>query len=146
MVGNAGILVTTVQYVKKQSGKRFVICDVAMNDLIRPSIYGAYHRVWPVVTHMPFSPDESVETPLADVVGPVCESGDFIAKERPLPEVASGDLLAIFTAGAYGMVMASNYNARPRGPEVMVDGGKWRVARRRETYEDLVRPEVDADS
>ncbi|MHC4713862.1 MAG: diaminopimelate decarboxylase [Planctomycetota bacterium] len=143
VVGNAGVLLTNVTYVKRQSGKRFVICDVAMNDLLRPSIYGAYHRIWPACTHLPFSPDETADTPLADIVGPVCESGDFMAKERPLPHVARGDLLVIFGAGAYGMTMASNYNARPRAPEVMVDGSQWRVVRRRETFEDLVRPEVE---
>ncbi len=143
IVGNAGVILSGVTYVKKQSGKRFVICDVAMNDLLRPSIYGAYHRIWPAHTHVPFSPDESVETPLADIVGPVCESGDFMAKERPLPHVSKGDILVIFGAGAYGMSMASNYNARLRAPEVLVDGDEWKIIRRRETFEDLVRPEVE---
>jgi len=143
IVGNAGILVTRTTYVKRQSGKRFIICDAAMTDLVRPALYGAYHRIWPAATHMPFTPDESVDTPIADIVGPVCESTDFMAKERPLPEVAQGDLLVIFGAGAYGMSMASNYNARVRAPEVMVDGDEWKVVRRRETFEDLVRPEVE---
>ncbi len=143
IVGNAGILLTSVTYVKKQSGKRFVICDAAMNDLVRPSMYGAYHRIWPAETHMPFTSDESFDAPLADVVGPVCETGDFMAKDRPLPAVDQGQLLAIFAAGAYAMTMASNYNARPRAPEIMVDGASWRVVRRRETFEDLIRPEED---
>lgn len=143
IVGNAGVLLTRVTYVKKQSGKRFVICDVAMNDLVRPSIYGAYHRIWPAKTHMAFTGDESLDTPLADIVGPVCESTDFMARERALPEVREGEVLVIFTAGAYGMTMASNYNTRPRCPEVLVDGDEWKIVRRRETYEDLVRPEVE---
>jgi len=143
IIGNAGVILTTVTYVKKQSGKRSVICDVAMNDLLRPSIYGSYHRIWPAETHLPFSGDETSETPLADVVGPVCESGDFMARDRPLPNVTGGDLLVIFGAGAYGMSMASNYNARLRAPEVMVDGDSWKTVRRRETFEDLVRPEVE---
>jgi diaminopimelate decarboxylase len=142
VVGNACVLVTGVTYVKNQSGKRFVITDAAMTELVRPALYGAYHRIWPAATHLPFSPDESVDTPLADVVGPVCESTDFLAKERPLPEVGEGDLLAVFGAGAYGMSMASNYNARCRAAEVMVDGDSFKIVRRRETYEDLVDCEV----
>jgi len=114
-----------------------------MNDLLRPSMYGAFHRIWPARTHVPFTADESEDAPPADVVGPVCESGDFLARERPLPEVEEGDLLAVFAAGAYGMTMASNYNARPRAPELMVEGSSWRVVRRRETYEDLVAPELE---
>ena len=92
---------------------------------------------------MAFTGDESLDTPLADIVGPVCESTDFMARERPLPEVREGDVLVIFSAGAYGMTMASNYNARPRCPEVLVDTDEWKIVRRRETYEDLVRPEVE---
>jgi len=141
IVGNAGILLTRVTYVKRHAGKRFLICDAGMNDLLRPTLYGAFHRIWPVETHMPFTTDESVETPPADVVGPICESGDFFAKDRPLPEVPEGALLAVFGAGAYGMVMASNYNARPRPAEVMVDGAKWKIVRRRETYDDLLLDE-----
>jgi diaminopimelate decarboxylase len=143
IVGNAGILVTRVTYVKKQGGKRFLICDAAMNDLVRPSFYGSYHKMWPVKSHVPFTADESATIPPADVVGPICESGDFLAKDRPLPQMEQGELLAIFGAGAYGMSMSSNYNARPRAAEVMVEDGKWKIVRRRETYEDLVRPEIE---
>ena len=114
-----------------------------MNDLVRPSFYGSYHKMWPIKSHVPFTVDESESMLPADVVGPICESGDFLAKDRPLPQIEEGELLAVFGAGAYGMSMASNYNARPRAAEVMVNGEKWRVVRRRETYEDLIRPEVE---
>ncbi|MHC4931168.1 MAG: diaminopimelate decarboxylase [Planctomycetota bacterium] len=134
LVGNAGILVTRVLYVKEGGEKRFLICDAAMNDLIRPSLYDAFHRIEPVEAR----PGEAAP---ADVVGPVCESGDFFAKDRPLPPVQPGDLRAVRSAGAYGFVMASNYNARPRAPEVLVDGERFAVARARETEEDLVRGE-----
>jgi len=144
IIGNAGILVARVIHVKRQAGKRFLICDAGMNDLIRPSLYGAYHRIWPVESHMAFASDDSEDTPPADIVGPICEPGDFLAKDRPMPHVEEGNLLAIFSAGAYGMSMASNYNARPRAAEVMVDGSAWKIVRRRETYEDLVAPERDA--
>ncbi len=140
IVGNAGVLLTRVVYVKRNSdGRRFVICDAAMNDLIRPALYDAHHRIWPVASGRPF---ESNGLSPADVVGPVCESGDYFAKDRPLPEVAEGDLLAIFGAGAYGFTMSSNYNARPRACEVLVDGNQYRVVRRRETHEDLIRQEI----
>ncbi|HUT34922.1 MAG TPA: diaminopimelate decarboxylase [Planctomycetota bacterium] len=140
IVGNAGLLLTRVVYVKRNSdGRRFVICDAAMNDLIRPALYDAHHRIWPVVSDRPF---ESDGLGPADVVGPVCESGDFFAKDRPLPDVAAGDLLAIFGAGAYGFAMSSNYNTRPRACEVLVDGDQHRVVRRRETCEDLIRQET----
>jgi diaminopimelate decarboxylase len=140
IVGNAGILVSRVIYMKQSGGKNFVIQDAAMNDLVRPALYDAFHRIWPV---------ESAEGPedyegdipgsvRCDVVGPVCESGDFLARDRSLPPVEPGDLLAVFSAGAYGMVMSSNYNARPRGAEVLVDGEAWHLVRRRESYEDLV--------
>jgi diaminopimelate decarboxylase len=138
IVGNAGILLTRVTYVKHHGGKRFIICDAGMNDLVRPAFYGAYHRIWPIESHLAFSADESDETPPADVVGPICESSDFFAKDRPLPAVAEGQILSIFGAGAYGMSMASNYNARCRAAEVMVDGAGWKIVRRRETYDDLV--------
>jgi len=134
LVGNAGILVTRVTYVKHSGAKRFVICDAAMNDLLRPSLYGAFHRIEPV------APRAGEALP-ADVVGPVCESGDFLAQDRPLPPVEPGDLLAVRSAGAYGFVMASNYNARPRAAEVLVDGGRFGLVRARESYEDLVRGE-----
>jgi diaminopimelate decarboxylase len=136
IVGNAGILLTRVLYTKEGEAKHFVIVDAAMNDLIRPSLYGAYHEIKPVreVTH--------AKTHQVDVVGPVCESGDFLAKDRAMPDAKTGDLLAVMSAGAYGFVMASNYNSRPRVPEVMVKGGEIHVVRARETYEDLVRGEA----
>jgi diaminopimelate decarboxylase len=148
IVGNAGILVSRVVYTKQSGEKRFLIQDAAMNDLIRPALYESYHRIWPVAVPAgwPPAPDDA-ETAVAgmepwDVVGPVCESGDFLAKDRPLPRLDRGALIAIFSAGAYGMVMASNYNTRPRAPEILVDGSHTRLVRRRETYEDLVRQEV----
>jgi diaminopimelate decarboxylase len=136
IVGNAGILVTRVLYTKEGETKRFVIVDAAMNDLIRPSLYGAYHEIKPV-REIPNAKKLTV-----DVVGPVCESGDFLAKDRAMPEAKSGDLLAVMSAGAYGFVMASNYNSRPRVPEVMVRGGEIHVVRMRETLEDLIRGEA----
>jgi diaminopimelate decarboxylase len=135
LVGNAGILVTRVLYVKETDVKRFVIVDGAMNDLIRPVLYEAYHDIRPVEQRG----DASLQT--ADVVGPVCESGDFFARERELPHVESGELLAVMSAGAYGFVMASNYNSRPRAPEVIVDGARFHVVRERESFDDLVRGE-----
>jgi diaminopimelate decarboxylase len=148
IVGNAGILVSRVLYTKQSGEKRFLIQDAAMNDLIRPALYESFHRIWPVAvpTGMP-SALNNAEAAIAgteawDVVGPVCESGDFLAKDRPLPQLGRGALLATFSAGAYGMVMASNYNTRPRAAEILVDGSCIRLVRRRETYEDLVGPEV----
>lgn len=135
IAGNSGILVTSVVYVKKTPAKRFVIVDTGMNDLIRPSFYGAYHEIQPVVKN------EFAKKYRVDVVGPICESGDFFAKERRISEVRSGDLLAIMSAGAYGFSMASNYNARPRPCEVMVSGSRFFVVREREAYKDLVRGE-----
>ncbi|MCS7016338.1 MAG: diaminopimelate decarboxylase [Gemmatales bacterium] len=149
IVGNAGILVSRVLFVKDAGGKRFVIQDAAMNDLIRPTLYDAFHRIWPVEppSEVP-APPEDYESPiphtrLVDIVGPVCESGDFLARDRWFPEVKRGDLLAIFSAGAYGMAMSSNYNGRCRAAEVLVDGDKHRLIRRRETYHDLIRPELE---
>jgi len=136
IVGNAGVLVTRVLYMKQAEAKRFVIVDAAMNDLIRPSLYGAYHEIRPV-REVP-----GTKTITADVVGPVCESGDFLAKEREMPEARPGDLLAVMSAGAYGFTMASNYNSRPRVPEIMVKDGQIHVIRAREEYADLVRGEV----
>ena len=141
---NAGILLAQVQYTKIGGSKKFIIIDAAMNDLIRPTLYESYHFIWPAKGMTPPSRlstlrvdgDEKV-----DVVGPICESGDYLAKDRYLPAMRRGELLAIFSAGAYGMSMASNYNARPRAAEVMVEGGSYRVIRRRESYEDLVRGE-----
>jgi diaminopimelate decarboxylase len=146
-VGNAGILVSRVLYTKQSGDKRFLIQDAAMNDLIRPALYEAFHRIWPVAVPdgLPAPPDDyEAEIPGTepwDVVGPVCESGDFLAKDRALARLARGALLATFSAGAYGMVMASNYNTRPRAPEVLVDGPQARLVRRRETYDDLVLQE-----
>ncbi len=147
IVGNAGILVTRVLYVKQSGEKNFVICDAGMTDLIRPTLYGAYHRIWPVRTDSGTTgevPDEERwEGPLvlSDVVGPICESGDFFAKERRLPAAKRGDLLAVFSAGAYGFTMSSNYNSHPRACEVLVAGTTSKIVTERETYEDLVRKE-----
>jgi diaminopimelate decarboxylase len=136
LVGNAGVLVTRVLYVKKSGRKTFVIVDAAMNDLIRPSLYEAWHAIEPVV-----APPRGTRAVTCDVVGPVCESSDFLAKDRRLPLPAEGDLLCVRTAGAYGFSMASNYNSRPRAAEVLVDGEGALVARERERYPDLVRGE-----
>ncbi len=142
IVGNAGVLLTTVLYRKVSGEKRFVIVDAAMNDLIRPSLYGSYHRIWPVVGAPPPPLSTEPDLPLHDIVGPVCESGDFLAKDRPFPpDTRAGDVLAVMSAGAYGFTMASTYNMRPRPPEILVDGARYAVARRRGTYEDLVRGE-----
>lgn len=137
IVGNAGILVTEVLYVKETEVKTFYIADAGMNDLIRPSLYGAYHDLWPVKRR-------SGEGRKGDLVGPVCETGDFLVQDRIIPFVEPGDLLAVMSAGAYGFAMASNYNARPRPPEVLVSGERFSVIRARETYEDLVRGETVA--
>ncbi|MGD0946093.1 MAG: diaminopimelate decarboxylase [Candidatus Binatia bacterium] len=134
IVGNAGILLTRVLYLKSTNEKNFVVVDGGMNDLIRPALYGSYQAVQPV------RPRNGTRF-TADVVGPVCESGDFFAKDRDLPAIEPGDLLAVMSAGAYGFVMASNYNTRPRPPEVLVDGEQLHIVRARETLEDLVRGE-----
>jgi diaminopimelate decarboxylase len=153
IAGNAGILVSRVLYTKQSGDKRFLIQDAAMNDLIRPALYESFHRIWPVSVpaNLPAPPidfeAEIAGTEPWDVVGPVCESGDFLAKDRALPRLEPGALLAIFSAGAYGMVMASNYNTRPRAAEVLVDGASVHVVRRRETYDDLVLQErIGADA
>jgi diaminopimelate decarboxylase len=135
IVGNAGILVTNALYHKDSGEKRFLIVDAGMNDLIRPSLYEAYHDIRPVIE--PASSQKAV----FDVVGPICESGDFLAKDRELPEVKQGDLLAVMGAGAYGFSMSSNYNSRLRVAEVMVKGKEYFVVRERETYTDLIRNE-----
>ncbi|MFQ5898868.1 MAG: diaminopimelate decarboxylase [Candidatus Methylomirabilia bacterium] len=135
IVGNAGALLTRVLYLKENGDKRFVIVDAAMNDLIRPSLYDAYHEIRPVRAASGGS------TSVVDVVGPICESGDFLAKDRELAEGREGDLLAVMSAGAYAFAMASNYNARPRAAEVLVDGERYAVVRRRESYEDLIAGE-----
>lgn len=149
IVGNAGVLVSRVLYTKESGGKRFLIQDAAMNDLIRPTLYGSFHRIWPAVppADQPAPPDDfEADIPNTypqDVVGPVCESGDFLAQARRLPALQRDDLLVTFSAGAYGMSMSSNYNSRPRAAEVLVDGTGHRLIRRRETYDDLVRQEVE---
>lgn len=137
LTGNAGLLVTRVQYIKDNAVKTFVIVDAAMNDLIRPALYGAWHDIRAVR-----ETDARIE---GDVVGPVCESGDFLAQERSLPAVRAGDLLAVSGAGAYGFVMSSNYNSRPRAAEVMVAGARHALVRARETFDDLVRGEARMD-
>lgn len=134
LVGNAGTLVTKVLYLKTGEAKNFVIVDAGMNDLIRPSLYEAHHEILPVEKR-------AGESFTADVVGPICESGDFLAKERKVMKPEPGDLLAVMSAGAYGFTMSSNYNSRPRVAEVMVDGDTYTVIRKRESYEDLVRGE-----
>ena len=135
IVGNAGILVTRVLYVKKGEEKDFVIVDAGMNDLIRPSFYDAYHQVLPVKK-------SRRRGMLADVVGPICESGDFLAKEREIPIVMQGEYLAVMSAGAYGFTMSSNYNSRPKVAEVLVKGKDFALVRRRETYKDLISGEI----
>ncbi len=134
IVGAAGVLLTRVIYLKRNAGKNFVIVDAAMNDLIRPALYQAHHEISPVVRRQR-------ERIVADVVGPVCETGDFLARARELACVDPGDLLAIEAAGAYGFSQASNYNSRPRAAEVLVEDGAWRIVRDRESYADLVRGE-----
>jgi diaminopimelate decarboxylase len=141
---NAGIMVARVLYTKYSGNKKFVIVDAGMNDLIRPALYGAFHFIWPVMVEDRFMPAQRSRdlrldgSEIVDVVGPVCESGDFFAKDRAIPPVKRGDLIAIFTAGAYGFSMASNYNARCRAAEVLADGSNFYVIRKRETYEDLI--------
>jgi len=137
IVGDAGIVLTRVLYTKAQGDRRFVIVDAAMTELIRPALYGAYHAIMPVA-----EPSSTASLAPVDVVGPVCESGDFVAKDRPLPPVKPGDLLAIRGAGAYGREMQSMYNARPLPPEVLVDGERFRVIRRRSGPEALWQGEV----
>jgi len=143
IAANAAILVTQVLYLKKGGAKKFVIVDAGMNDLIRPPLYDAFHFIWPIKVDEKFVPrrrDRDLQLPgteVVDVVGPVCEPTDFFAKDRVLPQVKRGDLLSIFTAGAYGFSMSSNYNARSRPAEVLVDGSKFTLIRKRETYEDL---------
>jgi diaminopimelate decarboxylase len=136
ILGPAGVLLTRVAYQKRNNGKRFLIVDAAMNDLIRPSLYGAHHEITPVV----LDPNDPT-TNKVDVVGPICESGDFFARDRELPAAQEGDLLAILDAGAYGMSLASNYNTRPRAAEVLVDGRRHKLIRKRETIQDLLAAE-----
>jgi diaminopimelate decarboxylase len=134
LVANAGILLTKVLNTKMTGRKRFLILDAAMNDLIRPALYGSHHEILPTERR-------ARDSVVADVVGPVCETGDFFARARRMPDLQPGDLVAIMTAGAYGFVLSSNYNARPRPAEVVVAGSKWHLARRRETLKDLIRGE-----
>jgi diaminopimelate decarboxylase len=134
-VGPAGVLLTRVLYRKYSAGKDFVIVDAAMNDLIRPALYRSHHEI------LPLRKSGRPEI-VADVVGPVCETGDFLARDRKMANAAPGDYLAVETAGAYGFVQASNYNSRMRPPETLVEGDKFRVIRERETYADLVRGET----
>ena len=135
IVGNAGILLTEVQYVKETDTKKFVIVDGGMNDLIRPALYGSYQAIQPVA-------ETRAEKIVADVVGPICESGDFFAKDREIARPARGDLLAVMSAGAYGFTMASNYNSHPKPPEVLVDGDQYYVVRKRESLDDLINGET----
>lgn len=137
LIGNAGVLLTRVLYVKRSRGKKFIIVDAAMNDLIRPALYGAAHAI----TSVP-RPRAQAELARVDIVGPVCESGDFFLRDWSMPELEIGDLLAIWGAGAYGFVESSNYNSRPRAAEVLVQGAKFRTVRRRESPEDLLRGEL----
>ncbi len=152
IVGNAGVLISRVIYTKESGGRNFVIQDAAMNDLIRPTLYESFHRIWPVEpgAALPAPPadyEASIPgTQVCDVVGPVCESSDYLARDRQLPPVRRGDLLATFSAGASGMAMSSNYNGRLRAAEVLVDGGTHRLIRRRDTFEDLVRQETEVSS
>ncbi len=139
LVGNAGILVTRVLYTKETPAKNFLVVDAGMNDLARPSLYGSYHAIQPV-QRTAGRPEVTV-----DVVGPICESGDFLAKERRLPACEPGELLAVMSAGAYGHTMSSNYNARPRAPEILVRGDRYYVVRERETLDDLIHGEHTLD-
>ncbi len=134
IVGNAGILVSRVQYIKDSHFKKFIVADAAMNDLIRPALYQAHHEILPVTA--------TDKTVTGDLVGPICESGDFLAQDRELPDVKQGDLVVALSAGAYGFSMSSNYNSRPRAAEIMVDGERATPIRQRETFEDIVRGEI----
>ena len=136
-MGNAGILVTRAVYTKTTPSKHFTIVDAGMNDLMRPALYGSFHRIAEVA---PQGRD-----PLdMDIVGPICESSDFLARDRSLPRIEAGELLAVYSAGAYGMVMSSQYNSRGRAAELLVDGDQVTLARKRESYEDLIALEKDA--
>lgn len=144
---NAGVMLTRVLYIKQGGRKKFVIVDAGMNDLIRPSLYDAFHFIWPAKVEEKFVPPQREKdlrlegTEVVDIVGPICEGADFFAKDRALPPAERGDLVSVFTAGAYGFTMSSNYNARGRAAEVLVDGDKFAVIRKRETYEDLITME-----
>jgi diaminopimelate decarboxylase len=137
IVGPAGVLLTRLLYKKTNGIKKFLVTDAAMNDLVRPSLYNAYHEIAPVVV----SESDQTAHETVDVVGPICETGDFFARDRDLPTMQAGDLLSLLDTGAYGMALASNYNTRPRPAEVLVDGKSVKVIRRRETISDLIRGE-----
>jgi diaminopimelate decarboxylase len=141
LVGNAGVLLTRIRYIKTTAAKKFAIVDAGMNDLIRPALYQSYHEIVPVKQR---KSERKRKISKIDIVGPVCESGDFFALDRGMPELHEGDLLAILSAGAYGFVMASNYNSRPLPAEVLVRGDKFTLIRKRQTWEDLVHGEVEA--
>src|SRR5579862_2822574 len=136
IVGPAGVLLTRVLYRKKTPAKEFVVVDAAMNDLIRPALYRSHHDI------LPLRQDELAAGIVADVVGPICETGDFLARDRALTDVQPGEYLAVASAGAYGFAQSSNYNSRPRAAEVLVDGSQWRIIRERESYADLIRGET----
>jgi diaminopimelate decarboxylase len=142
LIGNAGVLLTRVRYLKRTGSKKFAIVDAGMNDLIRPALYESYHEIVPVEQ---MKSERKRKIGKIDIVGPVCESGDFFALDREMPELHEGDLLAIMSAGAYGFVMASNYNSRPLLAETLVRGDKFALIRKRQTWEDLVRGEIDPD-
>ena len=147
IAANAGVLLARTLYTKASGGRQFVIVDAAISDLVRPALYGSFHFAWPVQpSDGKVPPARRADVHLAgstlvDIVGPVCESGDFLAKDRSLPPVVRGDLICIFTTGAYGFVMSSQYNSRPRAAEVLVEGASARLIRRREAYDDLVAAE-----
>ena len=147
IIANAGIMLTRTLYKKQGGRKTFVIVDAGMNDLIRPCLYEAFHFIWPAAVAEHDVPQKRTQAYAAsglevvDVVGPICEGTDYFAKDRPIPPVSRGDLMAVFTAGAYGYTMASTYNARPLAAEVLVDGDAFRVIRKRQTYEDLIAHE-----
>jgi diaminopimelate decarboxylase len=139
LIGNAGVLLTRVRYIKQTGSKKFAVVDAGMNDLIRPALYQSYHEIVPVI-------ETKTERKISkiDIVGPVCESGDFFALDREMPEMREGDLLAIMSTGAYGFVMASNYNSRPLPAEALVRNDKFALIRKRQRWEDLVTGEVEA--
>jgi len=134
IAGNSGILLTQVLYIKESGGKKFVVVDSGMNDLIRPALYNAHHEIRPLIR-------KKGKRERVDIVGPICESGDFLAKGRLIEELKAGDFIAVMSAGAYGFTMSSNYNSRPRPPEVLVHNSNFRIVRKRETYRDLIRGE-----
>jgi diaminopimelate decarboxylase len=139
-VGNAGVLLTRIRYIKRTGQKKFAIVNAGMNDLIRPALYHSFHEIVPME-----QPSKSKNTEKIDIVGPVCETGDFFALDREMPEVHEGDLLAIMSAGAYGFVMASNYNSRPLPAEAIVRGDKFALIRKRQRPGDLVRDEIEPE-